>query len=177
MSDDKLDSQTLCVGLAPVVGLAPTVLILGSMPGRASIDAVQYYAHRANRFWPLMARLFPKEAQRLTSSDYEERLEGLKRSGVALWDTIGECERTGSLDSAIRNAKPNAILAFLTIHPTIKTVVLNGRKSEDMWKRYMAKDVAMAFPNINVHVVPSTSPANAALKLEDLEVVWSIALN
>ena len=80
MVDDKLDSQTLCVGLAPVVGLAPTVLILGSMPGRASIDAVQYYAHRANRFWPLMARLFPKEAQRLTSSDYEERLEGLKRS-------------------------------------------------------------------------------------------------
>ncbi len=125
-----------------------------------------------------MARLFPKEAQRLTSSDYEERLEGLKRSGVALWDTIGECERTGSLDSAIRNAKPNAILAFLKIHPTIKTVVLNGtEKVSTCGSAIWLKDVATACPNINVHVVPSTSPANAALKLEDLEVVWSTALN
>lgn len=89
------EGAVVLTGLAPVVGEAPLILILGSMPGAASLAAAQYYAHPANRFWPLMALLFPEETARLSSPDYEERLEGLRRSGVALWDTIGSCERAG----------------------------------------------------------------------------------
>lgn len=85
----------MLTGLAPVVGEAPLILILGSMPGAASLAAAQYYAHPANRFWPLMALLFPEETARLSSPDYEERLEGLRRSGVALWDTNDRLVRAG----------------------------------------------------------------------------------
>lgn len=124
------EGAVVLTGLAPVVGEAPLILILGSMPGAASLAAAQYYAHPANRFWPLMALLFPEETARLSSPDYEERLEGLRRSGVALWDTIGSCERAGSLDSSIRNMTPNDVAGLLKSHPTIGTVVLNGSLKE-----------------------------------------------
>ena len=74
------EGAVVLTGLAPVVGEAPLILILGSMPGAASLAAAQYYAHPANRFWPLMALLFPEETARLSSPDYEERLEGLSRA-------------------------------------------------------------------------------------------------
>ena len=175
MSEDPLQNTNLCIGLAPVVGVAPKVLILGSMLGRASIDAKQYYAHRANRFWPLMAKLCPNESDRLLSPNYDDRLEGLKRSHVALWDTIGQCERTGSLDSAIRAVVPNPIGDLLKAQPTIERILLNGRKSEAIFKRYLATAIASECPHIKVYGVPSTSPANASMKLDDLLVAWSDA--
>lgn len=163
-------------GLAPVAGEAPRILILGSMPGAASLAATQYYAHPANRFWPLMALLFPEEAARLSSSDYEERLEGLRRSGVALWDTIGSCERAGSLDSSIRNMTPNDVAGLLKTHPTIGTVVLNGSKSAAVWRRHAQREALGERPGLRVLALPSTSPANARLRLADLERVWRAAL-
>lgn len=163
-------------GLAPVAGEAPRILMLGSMPGAASLAAAQYYAHPANRFWPLMALLFPEEAARLSSSDYEERLEGLRRSGVALWDTIGSCERAGSLDSSIRNMTPNDVAGLLKAHPTIGTVVLNGSKSAAVWRRHAQREALGERPGLRVLALPSTSPANARLRLADLERVWRAAL-
>ena len=159
------EGAVVLTGLAPVVGEAPLILILGSMPGAASLAAAQYYAHPANRFWPLMA-----------SPDYEERLQGLRRSGVALWDTIGSCERAGSLDSSIRNMTPNDVAGLLKSHPTIGTVVLNGSKSAVVWRRHAQREALLERPDLRVLALPSTSPANARLRLADLEMTWREAL-
>ncbi|MBR1885099.1 MAG: DNA-deoxyinosine glycosylase, partial [Schwartzia sp.] len=98
------NQNTRCVGLAPIVDEHARILILGSMPGAASLAAQEYYAHPANRFWPLMTRLLC-EAE--TPSSYPERLAMLLRHHVALWDAIDVCDRAGSLDSDIRNATAN----------------------------------------------------------------------
>ena len=156
------EGAVVLTGLAPVVGEAPLILILGSMPGAASLAAVQYYAHPANRFWPLMALLFPEETARLSSPDYEERLEGLRRSG--------------SLDSSIRNMTPNDVAGLLKSHPTIGTVVLNGSKSAVVWRRHAQREALLERPDLRVLALPSTSPANARLRLADLEMTWREAL-
>ena len=123
-----------------------------------------------------MALLFPEETARLSSPDYEERLEGLRRSGVALWDTIGSCERAGSLDSSIRNMTPNDVAGLLKSHPTIGTVVLNGSKSAVVWRRHAQREALLERPDLRVLALPSTSPANARLRLADLEMTWREAL-
>lgn len=88
-----------CVSFPPVVGENPTVLILGSMPGEASLRAQRYYHHPQNLFWRMLG-----EALRFDSKiPYEERVEFLKQKGVALWDVLAACDRAGSLDSAIKN--------------------------------------------------------------------------
>lgn len=159
-------------GLAPVAHGAPRILILGSMPGATSLAAERYYAHPANRFWPLMARLFPAEAEKLSSPDYGTRLEGLRSAGVALWDTIGSCERAGSLDSSIRGVTPNDIAGLLARFPTIETVILNGGKSAAVWRRHAERAALAVRPDLRVAALPSTSPANARLSLADLEKAW-----
>lgn len=163
-------------GLAPAAGGTPRILILGSMPGAASLAAARYYAHPANRFWPLMALIFPLEAERLSSPDYETRLEGLRAAGVALWDTIGSCERAGSLDSSIRSAEPNDVAGLLARFPTIETVILNGGKSAAVWRRHAERAALAVRPGLRVLALPSTSPANARLRLADLEKAWRAAL-
>lgn len=165
-----------CVGFPPIVGESPRILVLGSMPSEASIAAGEYYAHRANRFWPLMARLFPEAADDLTSSDYVRRTAALRRVGVALWDTIGTCEREGSSDSRIRRAEPNDLAKFLRECPSLTHVILNGRKSEAVWRRHAEAEVLLQRPDLIVRVCPSTSPANAALRLDDLVAAWRSAL-
>ena len=107
-------------GFPPVVGEAPRILILGSMPSAASIAAQAYYAHPRNRFWPVMGAVFGFDA----GAAYGERLEALEARGVALWDTIESCERTGSLDAAILRPIPNAVAALLEEHPTIVRVAV-----------------------------------------------------
>ena len=89
----------LCIGLKPNIDKDCRALILGSMPGVKSLEAQQYYAHPQNRFWPMMAHLLGEALP----SAYEEKLAMLLRHHIALWDSIGSCEREGSLDSAIRN--------------------------------------------------------------------------
>ena len=173
---DCVAAPVILRGLAPVAGEAPRLLILGSMPGAASLAAAQYYAHPANRFWPLMAALFPEEAESLASPDYYVRLAGLCAAGAALWDTIGECERDGSLDSAIRNLRPNDIGEFLAGHPTITTVILNGTKSASVWRRHAERAALAVRPGLRILALPSTSPANARMRLADLASAWRTAL-
>ena len=114
-----------CVSFAPLVDDECRVLILGSMPGRRSLDMQEYYGHPQNRFWRLLALLL-KEEMPLT---YADKCALLLHHHIALWDTLGYCEREGSLDSDIKNEQPNAVCELLAAQPQIKAVFCNGGKA------------------------------------------------
>ena len=170
MEDDFL------TGFAPIAGDKARILILGSMPSVASLALGRYYGHPRNRFWPVMAALFPDSAEALLSSDFDRRYDALRANDVALWDTIGRCRRTGSLDSAIRDWTPNDVAGLLRSHPEIGTVVLNGKTSEAVWRKSRMSESLGERKSLRILTLPSTSPANAAFGLERLVTCWREAL-
>lgn len=146
------------------------VLILGSMPGRKSLDESQYYAHPQNAFWPIMGELFGFSP----ALPYAERLEQLRDKGVALWDVAHRCIRPGSLDSAIRNTEPNDFSSFFAAHTLVRTIFFNGRKAEELFRRHVLPTLPEEFARIERHLLPSTSPANAALNRTQKLAAWTI---
>lgn len=158
-----------CVSFAPLVDDECRVLILGSMPGRRSLDMQEYYAHPQNRFWRLLALLLNEEMP----TNYNDKCALLLRHHIALWDTLGYCEREGSLDSDIKNEQPNAVCELLAVQPQIKAVFCNGGKAAAAFKRYFAKGLPR---EIDVYYFSSTSPANARKRLDDLVQEWQILL-
>ena len=161
-------TQPNCIGFPPSIDAACTTLILGSMPGISSLKASQYYAHPQNRFWPLITRL-------LTGTDevpprYEDRLALLLVHHIALWDSIDTCRRDGSLDTAIRDETANDFIAFFAAFPAIHTVCFNGAKSAQTFRK---NNPLRQLPgSITFHALPSTSPANARWRLDDLIREW-----
>ncbi|WP_306476001.1 DNA-deoxyinosine glycosylase [Methyloversatilis sp.] len=146
------------------------VLILGSMPGAASLDANQYYAHPRNQFWSIMGTLFGAHP----ALPYAERLAMLTGAGVALWDVLSSCEQRGSLDSAIdlRSAQANDFVAFLGRHAGIRRVLFNGALAETCFRR----DVMPHVRPLDMLRLPSTSPAHAGLSASDKLHAWRTAL-
>jgi len=132
------------------------VLVLGSMPGAASLLAGQYYAHRQNRFWPFMGVLVGAHPV----LPYAQRLQRLGSAGIAVWDVIANCRREGSLDSAIRDETVNDFDLFLARHPGVATVLFNGAKAETTFVRRVLPTLAGA--ELRRLRLPSTSPANAS---------------
>jgi hypoxanthine-DNA glycosylase len=149
-------------GLAPVLGRAPRLLILGSFPGEASLAQARYYAHPRNQFWPILGRLLDEP---LPDLDDEARLERLRARRVALWDVLGACRRQGSLDSAIRDASANDLDALLAAAPGIAAVAFNGATAARAAPRLAARGLA-------TYLLPSTSPAHAALSFEAKLARW-----
>ena len=157
-------------GLPPLHGARANALILGSFPSPKSREQGFFYGHKQNRFWPMMAHLLGEALP----SAYEEKLAMLLRHHIALWDSIGSCEREGSLDSAIRNEQGNDFAALLQEYPGIRAIYFNGGKSAQAFKRY--NKALLARPDIAFHAMPSTSPANARWRLPMLEETWRKAL-
>ena len=153
---------------APVIGPEARVLILGSMPGGESLRKQQYYAHPRNAFWRIMGTLFGFPE----TLPYEERLEWLKRSHVALWDSLADCEREGSLDSNIHNPEPNDIAGLLKQNPSIRTVFCNGHASCRFLKKYHAGLFHGNGPEIIQ--LPSTSPAAALYSFAEKLDRWTM---
>jgi TDG/mug DNA glycosylase family protein len=141
----------------PVEDAAATALILGSMPGKASLVAGEYYAHPRNHFWPIMGEIVGAHP----GLPYADRLRLLKSSGIALWDVLRSCIREGSLDSDIVNlsAVPNDFDSFFLRHPKITQVFFNGAKAEECFRRHVQPSLA-SHP-FQYRRLPSTSPANA----------------
>jgi len=158
----------------PIVANNPRVLILGSMPGIKSLQANQYYAHPQNLFWPFISELLDFDV----SITYEERIAKLKENHIALWDVLQHCHREGSLDSNIRKDTiiPNDFVAFLTRYRTIRHILFNGKKSEEVFRRYVMKIIQADFPDIRYTGLPSTSPANASIKREEKFRQWKQVL-
>ena len=155
--------DALSEGFPPIEAPGARVLVLGSLPGQASIDAQQYYAHPRNAFWPIMAELTG------ASGDYEARVRALSDAGVLVWDVLAASVRPGSLDSAIRmdTAVVNDFDALFARQPGIAIVALNGRKAGDMFTRSVRVP-----PGVRVELLPSTSPAHAAMSLAQKLETW-----
>lgn len=158
-----------CKSFSPSINKSSKILILGSMPGVKSLTEQQYYAHPQNRFWKLMGKIC--NCDNLSSLKYEDKLKTLLNNGFALWDVIKNCSRDGSLDSNITNEQPNDIQQLLKQYTNIKVICLNGNKAYSAFKKH--------FPNLlkeyKCYKLPSTSPANARYKLEQLLSEWKIA--
>jgi len=151
---------------APLFRADARVLVLGSMPGAASLAAAQYYAHPRNAFWPIMGALFGAGPE----LPYAQRLERLAAAGVALWDVIGCCERAGSLDSAIAPAsvEPNDLAGLFAACPAIGHVFFNGTTAATLFRRHCPNQ-ARPLPLARL---PSTSPAHAGRNFADKLAAW-----
>lgn len=160
-------------GFPPILPARPWLLILGTMPGRASLEAGVYYAHPRNAFWPLMEELLAGDAPPRRS--YEERVELLRAAGIALWDVLHSCRRPGSLDAAIepRSAVPNGVAALIQAHPSLECVAFNGAQAEALFRRHIRPALDAAGRQPACHRLPSTSPANASWSYERKRAAWA----
>ena len=152
----------LCDGLAPVAGPGTRLLVLGSFPGVASLQAQQYYGHARNQFWPILGAIWGLD---LMARPYLERLAICQQRGLGLWDVYAQCRREGSLDSAIRDARPNDLAGLARCLPELRAIAHNGGESA----RAMKLTAALGWP---VHRLPSTSPANASWSFERKLTAW-----
>jgi hypoxanthine-DNA glycosylase len=141
------------------------------MPGVASLSAQQYYAHPRNSFWPIMASISGFNA----SAPYGARVDGLTRSGVALWDVLQSCVRPGSLDSSIQAGTrvPNDFAEFLRGHADIRLVCFNGAEAQKSYDYHVLPHLEIA--GLRYVRLPSTSPAHA-VAFEHKRSVWRAAI-
>ena len=163
-----MENSDYAASFAPVAAPNATLLILGSIPGRASLQANRYYAHPRNQFWPIMGAVFGMAV----NAPYEDRLAELQSHGVALWDVVHSCERPGSLDASIAadSVVANDFAGFFAEHPHIHTVCFNGATAEASYRRHVLpalSDVPMRYARL-----PSTSPAHASLSFDQKLAAW-----
>ena len=164
----------LSVGFPPVADARARVLVLGTLPGRRSLEAREYYAQPQNAFWRIMGRLFGAEPQ----LPYEQRLEKLHAARVAVWDVLAAGEREGSLDSSIvpRSIVVNDFGSFLARHGRIELVCFNGRTAAELYRRKVVPQLTPERAALATRLLPSTSPAYASLRFEQKLALWSAAL-
>lgn len=137
----------------PVVDADTRLLILGSLPGDASLKAAQYYAHPRNGFWPLIGGVLDEP---LAALPYPDRLERLKARGVGLWDVIASARRSGSLDAAIKSPEAADLRGLIQDLPELRAVAFNGALAAKLGRRVLADLDALALVDL-----PSSSPAHA----------------
>lgn len=157
-------------GLPPVSDPSATILVLGSMPGAESLRLQQYYAHPRNLFWPIAGALFGA----LPALPYAERLDALRRSGVAVWDVLDACRRPGSLDSAIEpgSIRVNDFAAFFAAHPRLRRIGFNGAFAETTFRRRVIAGGVGLPDELELLRLPSTSPANAGIPWPAKLAAW-----
>lgn len=159
-------STPLLHGLGPVVDRRTRLVVLGSFPGVASLQAGQYYAHPRNQFWLILSTLWKEDLRALP---YEQRLQALQAHGLGLWDVYARCRREGSLDSAIEQAELNDLPGLLRLAPRLQALAHNG--GESARHRRLTESLGLA-----VLRLPSTSPANASWSFDRKLEAWRAAL-
>lgn len=140
-------------GFEPVVNERVSLLVLGSLPGDASLAQSQYYGHRQNRFWQLMAEVVGVD---LPSLDYPARLEALLENRVGLWDVIAEAQRVGSLDGNIRDQTNNDLVGLLSRLPQLTTIAFNGGTAARLGLKALQEHAG----RYRIVTLPSSSPAH-----------------
>ncbi len=158
----------------PLCGPRARVLVLGSMPGRASLAAQQYYAHPRNAFWPIIEAVLGIDRK----LPYAQRCRQLIAHDIAVWDVLQSCFRPGSLDADIDPASilPNDFAAFFAHHPHIRRVCFNGATAQQVFRRQVLPSLpAGRLPEMIR--LPSTSPAHAGMRLEQKIAHWAPCLD
>ncbi len=143
--------MTLKRSMSPVGSRDARLLILGSLPGEASLRAQRYYAHPQNQFWRLLGAALGED---LAALEYDQRLARLTARCIALWDVVGEAHRSGSLDGAIREATPNRLRDYVATHPRLQAIVFNGQTAARLGRLALG-DVS----SLQLIDLPSSSPA------------------
>lgn len=133
------------------------------MPGEKSLELQEYYGNRGNQFWKLMFIILGGEF----SLDYKEKKKLLRNNRIAVWDVLEGCERIGSLDSNIKNEKPNDFESFYKKYPNIKHVFFSSKNAVVFYNRYVGRREDISFETL-----PSPSGANASMKFSDKLRVW-----
>ena len=141
-------------GFPPIADAATQVLILGSLPGEASLAAGQYYGHPRNDFWRLIG---PVIGRNLVPMAYADRLQALAESHIGLWDVIASAERRGSLDSAIRMPQAAGLRELVDGLPALRAIAFNGARASTLGRRTL-HPVSSA---VVLLTLPSSSPAYA----------------
>lgn len=156
---------------APVADARARVLVLGSLPGRASLAQQQYYALPRNAFWRLMGEMFGFAHD----AAYDCRLACLREHGVALWDVCHSARRDGSLDSAIEHGsvRANDFDAFFRKHPGIGAIFFNGATAARLYETLVLPSLPAALRQQRRSILPSTSPAHAARSYAEKLHRWS----
>lgn len=154
------------IGFAAVARHDARVLVLGSLPSRASIAAQQYYAHPRNAFWKIMRDMVDARGS------YADRCRALGDAGIALWDVLASSVRPGSLDADIRvgSAVVNDFDSFFRTHRALRLVCFNGRTAEAMFRQLVTQESVP--PNLHFACLPSTSPAHAAMSFGEKLRRW-----
>jgi len=155
---------------APIAQRDAIVLILGSLPGRRSLELQQYYGHPRNVFWKIVGAVLEEDM----AVPYEQRVKLLTNHRIAVWDVLAAAERPGSLDSAIVDASAvaNDFRGFFRRHPHIRCVFFNGQKAASIYRRVMRAKPEEESARLRYAALPSTSPAHAGLSYQKKLQAW-----
>lgn len=163
-------SEVVTHTIEPVFDASSRVLVLGTMPSPASREVGFYYGHPQNRFWRVMERLFGLEDHTLLDND--ARTAFLLERHIALWDVLASCAIEGASDASISDPVPNDLTRILDAAP-IERVICTGGTAERLCRRFNGK--LLHERGIDLVGLPSTSPANARMRLDDLVAAYAPA--
>jgi double-stranded uracil-DNA glycosylase len=159
--------RPLLVGLPPLIADGSRVLILGSFPSEMSLAKREYYGNPQNAFWTVMESLFGIDR----SLPYQKRMTRLAANGVAVWDVIARCDREGSGDDRITDARPNPLVALLEVNLNIRHVAFNGGTAYATARALTPEIFSMS--RIQIERMPSTSPRHARMRLAEKVETWA----
>tara|TARA_R110002126_G_scaffold50193_3_gene138651 strand:- start:302 stop:778 length:477 start_codon:yes stop_codon:yes gene_type:complete len=157
----------MIMSFEPVVNENTKILILGTIPGIASLKNQEYYGNPRNHFWKIIYSFYHEE---YSTINFKDKIEFLLSHNLGLWDVLKNCERQGSLDIAIKNQTENDFDSFFKKYINIEAIIFNGKESH----RFFFKKYGQ-IKGITYHIMPSTSPANTMTFNSKLEL-WSTCL-
>jgi len=169
--------MTVIHSFLPVIKPGANILILGSMPGKQSLQVDQYYAHPRNTFWRIFCNLFNIDEKLILGVDkYKEKIARLEEANIALWDVLQSCTRESSLDADIIESSiiANDFSTFFNTHQSIRHIYFNGAKAEQLYKRHVIPTLSDQQSQLPMTRLPSTSPAYAAMCFQEKMQEWRL---
>lgn len=153
------------IAFGPIANKDSRILILGTMPSEESLRKQERYGHKSNQFWRILFTLFDKPLP----DNYEEKINLLIENNIAIWDVLHSCEGSGSLDSDIKNEKPNNFKKFFKEYPQINHIFFTSQKAAEFYKKYVGFDLDKTYITL-----PSPSSANARMRLAEKIDKWQV---
>lgn len=158
-----IEQSDIKTSFNPISNSETEILILGTIPGDKSIELGEYYGHPRNRFWEIISTITENDKP----IKYNDKKELLLKTKFGIWDVAHKVNRTGSLDSKIKNEKPNDLNNFVEEHKHLKVIGFNGQKAKELFNKHFERKKQLKYISL-----PSTSPANTRYNLEDICNEW-----